>query len=81
LRGGSVFDIRTGRLGTGGTLAEKALQFGLGNLDATVPSVGRAILSTHSCRLAKGPEEMLPSPSIAYQPGFMPRMSDLCSLM
>jgi hypothetical protein len=39
LRGGSVFDIRTGRLGTGGTLAEKVFQFGLGcKLDATVPS-------------------------------------------
>jgi len=24
---------------------------------------------------------MLPSPSIAYQPALMPRMSDLCSLM
>jgi hypothetical protein len=82
LKGGSVFDIRSGRLGTGGTLAEKVFQFGVYcNLDAVVPLLGRAIRSTHSWRLVKGPEKMLPSPSIAYQPDFMPRMSDLCSLM
>jgi hypothetical protein len=69
-------------LGTGETLAEKAFWFGVHcNLDAAVASVGSAILSTHSWRLAKGPEKMLPSPSIAYQPALMPRMSDLASLM
>ena len=63
-------------------LAEKVFQFGLRcNSDAVVPFVGCAILSTHSWRLAKGPEKMLPSPSIAYQPDLMPRMSDLSSLM
>jgi hypothetical protein len=69
-------------LGTGEMLAEKVFQFGLRcKLDAVVPFVGSAILSTHSWRLAKGPEKMWPSPSIAYQPGLMPRMSDLSSLM
>jgi hypothetical protein len=69
-------------LGTGEMLAEKVFQFGLCcKLDAAVPFVGWAIPSTHSWRLAKGPEKMLPSRSIAYQPGLMPRMSDLSSLM
>jgi hypothetical protein len=67
-------------------LAENVFQFGLiaighCNLDGIVPFVGCAIVSMHSWRLAKGPEQMLPSPSIAYQPALMPRMSDLCSLM
>jgi hypothetical protein len=43
--------------------------------------VGWLILLTHSSWLEKGPEDKLPSSSIAYQPGLMPRMSDLPSLM
>jgi hypothetical protein len=35
----------------------------------------------HSWRLENGPDERLPSSSIPYQPGLMPRMSDLSSLM
>jgi hypothetical protein len=38
-------------------------------------------LSTHFSRLENGPETRLLSLSIAYQPGLMPRMSDLFSLM
>jgi hypothetical protein len=41
--------------------------------------VGRLILVTHSSKLGKGPEESLPSLSIAYQPDLMLRMSDLSS--
>jgi hypothetical protein len=44
-------------------------------------STGSAILFTHSSRLKKGPEERFPSSSIAYQPGLIPRISDLSSLM
>jgi len=41
LRGGAVFDTRTGRLGTGGMLAERVFQFGLRcNSDAVEPFVG-----------------------------------------
>jgi hypothetical protein len=38
-------------------------------------------LLRHSSRLKNGPHESLPPPSIAYQPGLMPRMSDLFSLI
>jgi hypothetical protein len=81
---GAVLFLTSGpvALGTGETLAVKVFQFGFCcNLDAVEPFVGWAILSTHSWRLTKGPEKMLPSRSIAYQPGLMPRMSDLASLM
>ena len=46
---------------------------GIGAIDDCV------ILVMHSSRLGKGPEVRLPSSSIAYQPGLMPRMSDLSS--
>src|SRR3977135_1147274 len=35
----------------------------------------------HCSWLENGPDERLPSPSIAYQPALMPRISDLSSLM
>ncbi len=82
LRGGAVCDIRTGRPRHRWDVGRESVSVRPHcNLDSIVTFVGRAIFSTHSWRLAKGPEKMLPSPSIAYQPGLMPRMSDLCSLM
>jgi hypothetical protein len=50
------------------------------SLGSEVARVVFEILRTHSSWLGNGPEDKLPSSSIAYQPGLMLRMSDLFSL-
>jgi len=63
-------------------VAIEVFQFGPRcDLDTLVSFERSVILLTHSSRQEKGPEESLPSSSTAYQPGLMPRMSDLLSLM
>jgi hypothetical protein len=50
-------------------------------MDGVEPFEGCLILVRHTSRLENGPEERLPSSSIAYQPGLMARMSALSLLM
>src|SRR4030081_1565313 len=56
--------------------------FGWGRtLEGGESSVGWVTLRARCSWLENGPDERLPSPSIAYQSALMPRISDLSSLM
>jgi len=51
------------------------------DVDGAAWFIGCLILMRHWSRLENGPDERWPSSSTAYQPGLMPRNSDLSSLM
>ena len=82
-REASDADVGCGRGPVDGVVnSTNATHFGRGsNSGGAVPIFGRLPLLRHSSRLEKGPDENLPSRSVAYHPDLMPRISDLSSLM
>jgi hypothetical protein len=71
---GPLPSMRTGSEGT--------CHFGCGrSLEGGESSAGCVTLMRHCSWVENGPDERLPSLSIAYQPALMPRISDLSSLM